>query len=162
MKVDNDFVKQYGPLIRDRIRAQRVVPEEDVSDMESLVYIRLTSHPSYDSHRGPFTTWLGWVVKSVVSNEVKKKVRSTDALDHAVDLQAAANVIGAEDAGTAKDELTRIFKAAELTRRDEGIIRDIHLEGYTYEEAAERAGMTLEAVKKVVYRAMSALRSAAG
>jgi len=116
---------------------------------------------SYDVKRGPFTTWLGWVTKSVVSNAAKKKARSEDALDHAVGLEVAANVIGEEDAGDARDELARVFQAAELSRRDEGIMRDIYLEGYTYEEVADRHGMGLEAVKKLVYRAMKVLREVA-
>lgn len=159
--IDNEFIKKHNSLIRKLIRAYGV-DAQDVDDMSVLVYERLMSHYTYDEERGPFNTWLGWVVRSVLSNERKKTQRSHDALDHSLPLEVASNVIGAEDAGDAKDELARVFAAAELTRRDEGIMRDIYLEGHTYEEAADRHGMGLEAVKKVVYRAMKALRLAAG
>ena len=160
MKIDSKFIKEYGRLIRSRLRANGVKSYE-LDDYESLVYTRLLSHFSYDEKRGPFTTWLGWVVRSVVSNERKKEGNSTDALDHASDLSAAVNVIGDEDAGTAMDELARVFKASDLSERDKRLVKDIHIEGYTYKEAAERFGMSLEAVSKVVSRAMAALRSVA-
>lgn len=156
--IDKDFVEEYDELINHLLHKNSNVKHWEVEDYKILVYTRLLENPSYDAERGPFTTWLGWVVKSVVSNEIKKRSRSSDALDHSVDLDMANNVIGTEDAGTAEDELTRIFKAAQLSPRDEGIVKDIYLEDRTYQEAADRAGMDLEAVKKVVYRAMKVLR----
>ena len=159
--VDNEFIKKYDKLIKHML-VKLGVDSQDIHDMSVLVYERLMSHWTYNEERGSFNTWLGYVVRSVVSNHRQKKARSHDALDHSLPLEVASNVIGDEDAGDAKDELTRIFEAAELTRRDEGIMRDIYLEGHTYEEAADRHGMGLEAVKSVVYRAMKALRLAAG
>ena len=147
MDIDNEFIKKYGKLIRSRLKAEGV-RKQDRGDYETLVYERLLSNFTYDEERGTFTTWLGWVVKSVVSNQRKKESRSQDALDHAVDLDAASNVIGVEDAGTVQDELDRLFEAADLSQRDENLMKDIHLRGYTYEEAAERYDMSLEAVKK--------------
>lgn len=159
-KCDDNFIKQYRRLIR-QLLSKAGVGEFDLDDFETLVYERLLRSWSYDPDRGPFNTWLGWVIRSVVSNERKRVSRSEDALDHAVDLEVAANVIGAEDAGEAKDELARIINAAGLVPRDEAILRDIHLKGFTYEETAERHGMTLEAVKKVASRTMQALREQA-
>lgn len=161
MKVDEEFVRQYKYLIRDRIRAAGV-GKRNVDELESLVYERLLGHMTWDESRGKFTTWLGWVVRSVVWNWRKKKERSEDIMDADLLPLHEVNVIGAEDAGDAKDELERIFTAAELTRRDEGIMRAVYLEGLTYEEAAEEFGLGFEAVKKVITKSMKALRKVAG
>lgn len=159
MKIDEKFYTDYDRLIRKLIRDR--VREDEVDEYVGLVYERLLAHPSYDEERGPFNTWLGWVVKSVISNEQKRLDRSQDVLDHAEPLEAAASMIGAEDAGTAKDELERVFAAARLSERDERIVRSFHIQGYTADEVAKHMGMEAKAVRQVLFRAMQALREAA-
>jgi RNA polymerase sigma factor (sigma-70 family) len=160
VNIDDEFFKKYSHLIADRVHKEGV-PKHEVDEYVGLVYERLLSNFSYDPERGKLTTWLGWVVKSVVSNERKRQGRSQDALDHSVGLEAANTVIGAEDAGTVRDELERVFAAAGLSDRDERIVRDFHLEGYSAIEIARKRDMGVHAVQKILVRAMKALRDAA-
>ena len=166
MYITEEFVKQYEPMVHarvhSRLKKKGLVNTDLLETIPPLVWERVLKSDNYDTSKGALSTWLYYIIESVISNEIKKKAVSQDALDHSLPLEVANNVIGVEDAGDAKDELTRVFAAAELTRRDEGIMRDIHLEGYTYEETADRHGMGLEAVKKVAYRAMKALRDTVG
>ena len=149
MNIDDEFFKKYSHLIADRVHKEGV-PKHEVDEYVGLVYERLLSNFSYDPERGKLTTWLGWVVKSVVSNERKRQGRSQDALDHAVGLEAANT-----------DELERVFTAAGLSDRDERVVRDFHLEGYSAIEIARKRDMSVHAVQKVLVRAMKALRDAA-
>ena len=160
MNIDDEFFKKYHNLIKDRVNKEGI-PNQEVEEYVGLVYERLLSNFSYDEERGPFTTWLGWVVKSVVSNERKKEKRSQDALDHAVGLEAANTVIGAEDAGTVNDELDRVFAAAKVSERDKKILRDFHLEGYTAGQIAKRHSLQLQSVYSILKRGIKALREAA-
>lgn len=164
MQVDGEFVKEYGRLLETRLLAEGVA-RHDIQDYMGLVYERLLTNFSYDEERGPLTTWLGWVVKSVVSNQRKKESRSQDALDHSIDLDAANNTIGAEDAGEAKDELNRILYCASSTGlvsdRDVSIFKAHHLGGHTSEELSKRYNITSRSIEDIVYRTMKALRELA-
>lgn len=158
MYIDDKFVKEYGGLVKDLLLRAKLQGEA-FDRCWAAVWVRVLASDNYDAEKASISTWLWYVARSAIGNELKKMNRSTDALDHAtLSLEDANNYIGPEDAGTDADELDRIFKGARLSERDEAIMRDIHLEEMTYEEAAEKYSMELEAVKKVAYRAMMALR----
>ena len=160
MKIDKEFVDKYDRLIRERVNASSG-PYLDQDEIVSKVYERLLTHFSYDKERGTFTTWLGWVVRSVCSNEIKKRSHSKDALDHSVTLEEANSIIGQEDAGTADDELDRICNAAlkkSVSPYDMRIFKEKHIEGLTVAEVAARHMITQRSVEGILYRTMKALR----
>lgn len=161
--VDDIFVERWDGLIMSRLKAEKV-EQKYLDDVKTMVWMRLIEHPSYDPKRGTFTTWLGWVVKSVVSNETKKRNRSKDALDQTdgMALEEASSHIGAEDAGTAADELARVFRTTtSISARDKQIVEDIHLGGMSYQMVATKYGMKVKNVDLILSRAMKALRDEA-
>ncbi len=158
IEVNDGFVKKYDSLISSRVRRAGFYGDR-FDHIKSKIYERILSSNSYDPNKGKVTTWLWNVCRSVISNEVKKHVRSQDAMDHpSLSLDDANNVIGEGDAGTAKDEVARIMSKAKLAPRDESIIRDYHMIGMTAPEIAELYDMETRTVEQVIYRAMKALR----
>lgn len=158
MKVDNEFVKKYDSLIRHILKEDLHIPVSKIDEFTSEVYMRLLSHPSYDEERGPFTTWLKYVIRSVSGHKIEKENRSRDALDNSIDLDSAHNIIGQEDAGTVEDELDRVFNATQVSPQHLEVFKSYHLEGSTRKEIAERFDLPEETVKSILTRVMKALR----
>ena len=158
MNIDEEFVRQFDPLIRHILKVDLHIPVSKIDEFTSEVYVRLLSHPTYDNERGPFTTWLKYVIRSVSGHKIEKENRSTDALDQACDLDAANNVIGVEDAGTAADELARIFSTCKVSLFHLEVFQEYHLSDYTRKEIAERYNLPEETVKSILTRVMKALR----
>ena len=160
MNIDDKFIEKYGGLIT-KLVTKSGAKGADFDRLKAAVWFRVMESDNYDESKGKISTWLWYIGRSAIGNEMKKMSRSQDALDHTeLSLEDANNVIGDEDAGTDLDELDRIFKSSGISLRDEGIVRDVYLRQMTYEEAAISNGIELEAVKKVMYRAMKALRAA--
>ena len=160
MHIDDKFIKQYDSLVVKLVKKARV-HGDDFDRIKAAVWLRVMESDNYDESKGKISTWLWFVGRSAIGNELKKMSRSQDALDHIdLSLEDVSNVIGDEDAGTNLDELDRIFNSSGVSERDERIVKDIYLREMTYAEAAISNGIELEAVKKVMYRAMKALREA--
>ena len=158
MDIDNDFVEKYDSLVSKLVLSANVRGEA-FDTVKSAVWERILTANNYDETKGGISTWLWYTARSAIGNELKKMSRSKDALDHTeLSLEDISNVIGDEDAGTAAHEVDRIFKASGVSERDENIAKDIYLLEMTYREAATKYGIELEAVKKVMYRTMKALR----
>ena len=161
MDIDDEFVKKYDGLVTKLVKQSRF-SGEDFDRLKAAVWIRVIQSNNYNPDKGKVSTWLWYVGRSAIGNELKLMNRSQDALDHSsLTLEAASNVIGSEDAGTDRDELDRLFASSTVSQRDESIVKDIPLRGMTYEEAAEKHGLNFQAVKKVVFRTMKALRQVA-
>ena len=160
MYIDDNFVKEYDGLITKKI-ARSGISGELFDHIKVKIYERIMASDSFDPKKGKMSTWLWSICRSVISNEVKKHGRSQGVMDHQpLQLEDANNVIGQEDAGTAADELNRLIKKADLSERDEAILRDSHLRAITSQEIAANYGMERRAVEQVLYRAMKALRQA--
>lgn len=158
MQIDDEFVKEYDGLICDRI-AKSKINQDLFDEVRALVYRRILESDNYDPDKGALSTWIYMICRSVISNTYKKHQASKDALDqNCVDLEAAKNRIGDEDAGDPADELSRIFKATNVSTRDKNITRDVYLDGYTALEVAQKYRMTHHAVQKVLVRTLKALR----
>ena len=162
LKIDDNFVKQYDGLIKERLTRLGIRDPDEFDDLHNKVYERLMTSSAYDPKRGKVSTWLWTICRSVVSNERKKASRSQDVLDQdTVDLQSASSIIGQEDAGTARDEIDRLLSASGLSPRDQRMVIAYHINGLTMQELADKYGLTLRATEQVVYRSMKALRAVA-
>lgn len=160
MQIDNSFVKKYDALINDRLDKAGLTG--DMFDtVKSRIWERVMTSDSYDPDKGKISTWLWNICRSVISNEKKKASRSQDVLDHGelLSLDQAQVFIGSEDAGTAEDELARVFRrASSISQRDKEIVKDHYLKQMTVPEVVDKYGMEKRAVEQVIYRAMQALR----
>ncbi len=158
IEVNNGFVKKYDKLISSKLHRAGLYGDT-FDHVKAKVYERILGSNSYDPNKGKVSTWLWNICRSVISNEVKKHNRSQDAMDHpSLSLDDANNIIGEGDAGTAKDEVARIMSKANLSDRDESIVRDHYMIGKTAPEIASKYDMETRTVEQVIYRAMRALR----
>ena len=158
MYIDDKFVKQYDSLITDRISKAKI-HGEFFDQVKAKVYERILVSNSYDPEKGKVSTWLWNICRSVISNEVARRSRSQDVLDHPLlDINGVGSIIGKEDAGEESDELERIFNASGLSKQSIRILKKHHIEGLSMPEVAEQEDMEQRAVEQVIYRAMKTLR----
>lgn len=158
MNIDDEFIKEYDGLVTKLVR-KTGAQGDDFDRLKAAVWLRVMESGNYDESKGKISTWLWFVGRSAIGNELKKLNRSQDALDHVdLSLEDASNIIGEEDAGTDYDELDRIIKSSGISQRDQRIVKDVYLLEMTYAQVATNHGIELEAIKKVMYRAMKALR----
>ena len=158
MKIDNKFIEEYDGLIIKRL-ADAGLYGDSLENMKSKVYERVLRSESYDPERGELSTWLWQVVRSVISNEFKKMRNSKDVMDNeCLTVEEIGAIIGHEDAGTAADELDRIFDQAQLSERDESMMRDYYLNNCNLKDLERIYDMKDRAVEQVIYRSMKTLR----
>lgn len=125
------------------------------ADAEDLVQETLmaihTRRSTYD-RRQPLEGWVYAIARHKLIDHFRRaKVRRT------VPLEAADAVFADSDAeaGTAKADLDRLLSA--LPQRQQALIRMVKIEGLSVAEAAERAGMSVSAVKVSVHRGLGAV-----
>ena len=158
MKIDNKFIEEYDGLIIERLVTAGLYGERQ-DNMKSKVYERILRSENYDPEKGELSTWLWQVVRSVLSNEFRKKRDSKDVMDNkCLTIEETGAIIGHEDAGTAADELDRIFEEAQLSERDESMMRDFYLDNCSRKDLERIYGMKDRAVEQVIYRSMKKLR----
>lgn len=125
------------------------------ADAEDLVQETLmaihTRRSTYD-RRQPLEAWVYAVARHKLIDHFRRaKVRATVPLEAA----GAVFVDSDADAGTAKADLDRLLSA--LPARQQALIRMVKIEGLSVAEAAERAGMSVSAVKVSVHRGLGAV-----
>lgn len=125
------------------------------ADAEDLVQETLlavhTRRGTYDRNQ-PFESWVYAVARyKLIDHYRRARIRAT------VPLEAAGAVFAAEDteAGAARADLDRLLST--LPARQQALIRYVKIDGLSVAEAAERAGMSVSAVKVSVHRALGAL-----
>ena len=125
------------------------------ADAEDLVQETLmavhTRRATYDRGQ-PFEAWVYAIARHKLIDHFRRaRVRAT------VPLEAARAVFADSDveAGVAKSDLDRLLSG--LPPRQQALIRSVKIEGLSVAEAAERAGMSVSAVKVSVHRSLGAL-----
>jgi len=124
----------------------------DVEDLvqDTLLAIHL-KRAAYDPTQ-PFTPWAYAVARYKLIDHFRRQgVRRAVPLEDAGDLFATEN----PEEGAVRRDVERLL--ATLPERQRKLVVDVRLEGHSMEEAAQRAGMTVTAVKVSVHRALKAL-----
>ena len=125
---------------------------DDVEDLvqEALLAIhvkRATYDPRFD-----FTPWAYAIARYKLIDHFRRSGgRINIALDDAGDLFATEN----PEEGAVRRDVASLL--ARLPLRQRALMRDVKLEGHSMEEAADRAGMSVTAVKVSVHRSMQRL-----
>lgn len=137
----------------------------DVEDLAQQVFIRVWKSASRYVARAKFTTWLLTITRNLVFNELRRRKRH-NALPLQVDEEGDERPI-ADDQAREPDEvllereLDGAIRAAigELpeTQRMAVVLR--RYEQLSYEQIAEILGQTVPAVKSLLFRARTELRS---
>jgi RNA polymerase sigma-70 factor (ECF subfamily) len=124
----------------------------DVEDLvqETLLAIHL-KRAAYDPAQ-PFTPWAYAVARyKLIDHYRRRGARQTVPLEDAGELLALDN----PEEGAVRRDLSRLL--ATLPERQRKLMIDIKLQGHSMEEAAQRSGMSVTAVKVSVHRALKLL-----
>lgn len=137
-----------------RLRAfyARRLGSSDVEDLvqEALLAIHV-KRATYDS-RFDFTPWVFAIARYKLIDHFRRTgARPSTPLEDAGELLAADN----PEEGAVRRDLARLL--GRLPPRQQALMRDVKLTGYSMEEAAARAGMSVGAAKVGVHRAMQRL-----
>ena len=124
----------------------------DVEDLvqEALLAIHL-KRATFD-RRFAFTPWVYAIARYKLIDHFRRAGRGrTIPLEDAGDLFAEENV---EEGAVRRDVAVLLSR---LPARQRALMRDVKIAGYSMEEAAERAGMSVTAAKVSVHRSMKRL-----
>jgi RNA polymerase sigma-70 factor (ECF subfamily) len=145
--------------------ARMLGSNSDVEDIAQQVFIRVWKSARRYVPRAKFTTWLLKITRNLVFNELRRaKRRALVPLQSdpgAEDLSIKDEINPAPDASLLEDELKRAIEEAILqlpeSQRMALVLR--RYEQLSYEEIAEVLDLSVPAVKSVLFRARTELRS---
>ncbi len=125
------------------------------ADLEDLVQDTLLAihlkRASYDAGQ-PFTPWAYAVARYKLIDHFRRRgVRKTVPLEDAGELLATETA----EEGAVRRDLDKLLNT--LPERQRRVMTDVKLAGYSIEEAAQRSGMSISAVKVSIHRGLKAL-----
>ena len=127
----------------------------DTADLEDLVQDTLLAihlkRETYDVAQ-PFTPWAYMLARYKLLDHFRKGGgRRTVPIEDAEDLFAAGN----PEEGAVRRDLGKLLGA--LPAKQSQLLRDVKLTGLSMEEAAEKSGMSVSAVKVSVHRGLKTM-----
>jgi len=145
--------------------ARMLGSNSDVEDIAQQVFIRVWRSARRYVPRAKFTTWLLKITRNLVFNELRRAKRraqiplQSDPGAEEIQLKDETNL--APDASLLEDELQRAIEEAIMqlpeSQRMALVLR--RYEQLSYEEIAEVLDLSVPAVKSVLFRARTELRS---
>lgn len=146
-----------GGYLRAHFRRRLGAGSADVEDLvqETLIAIHV-KRDVYDRSQ-PFTPWAYGIARYKLLDHFRRiGARQFVPLDDAGQLFAEEN----PEEGAVRNDVDKLL--ARLPARQRNVMRDVKLSGYSMEEAAERSGMSVSAVKVSVHRGMKRLEDEVG
>ena len=138
----------------------------DAEDIAQQVFLRIWRHAKRYRPEAKFTTYLYTIARNLVFNESRRRGRrkevSSDEREESSHLQVEAGAEVQPDAVLLQGELQRAVDAA-IAALPEAQRMAVVLRRYEqmpYEEIAEVLGLSLPAVKSLLFRARATLREA--
>ena len=145
--------------------ARMLASNSDVEDIAQQVFIRVWKSARRYVPRARFTTWLLKITRNLVFNELRRAKRRAQVPlrpdPDAEEIPLKDEINPAPDASLLQDELQRAIEEAIMqlpeSQRMALVLR--RYEQLSYEEIAEVLALSVPAVKSVLFRARTELRS---
>jgi RNA polymerase sigma-70 factor, ECF subfamily len=145
--------------------ARMLGSNSDVEDIAQQVFIRVWKSASRYRPRAKFTTWLLKITRNLVFNELRRTKRRAQvpiqAEPDAEEITLPDETTPMPDASLLENELQQEIEKAIVqlpdTQRMALVLR--RYEELSYEEIAEVLGLSVPAVKSVLFRARTELRA---
>lgn len=154
--------ERYLPLVYKRVRY--TIPERDVEDITQDIFIAVMRSLKGYKGNALFSTWLRTLTKRRIADYYRRDDKGKANLD--VDLSDADQLIPDKVAGSGISKMDdQIILRKALCALPEDYQDILHLrfgEGLQFNEIARLRGQSLEAVKSLFRRAVSALRKQMG
>ena len=159
-----ELIERHQALVAGTV-ARMLGSNSDVEDIAQQVFIRVWKSARRYVPRAKFTTWLLKIARNLVFNELRRTKRHAHVLlqteTGAEDPPLKDEMNPAPDASLLELELQRTIEEAILqlpeTQRLALVLR--RYEQLSYEQIAEVLDLSVPAVKSVLFRARSELRS---
>ena len=159
-----ELIERHQALVAGTV-ARMLSSNSDVEDLAQQVFIRVWKSARRYVPRAKFTTWLLKITRNLVFNELRRTKRHAhvplQSEPGAEDPPLKDETNLAPDASLLESELQRTIEEAILqlpeTQRMALVLR--RYEQLSYEQIAEVLDLTVPAVKSVLFRARSELRS---
>jgi RNA polymerase sigma-70 factor (ECF subfamily) len=159
-----ELVERHQPLVLGTV-ARMLGSNSEVEDIAQQVFIRVWKSATRYVPRAKFTTWLLKITRNLVFNELRRSKRRAQvpmqAEPDAEQIPLKDETAQAPDASILETELQQAIDAAiaELpaTQRMAVILR--RYEDLSYEQIAEVLDLSVPAVKSVLFRARTELRT---
>ncbi len=151
------LLAMLGGYLRAHFRRRLGPGTAEVEDLvqETLIAIHL-KRSVYDRAQ-PFTPWAHAIARYKLLDHFRRiGARRNIPLDDAGDLFSEEN----PEEGAVRHDVDRLL--ATLPPRQQRLLRAVKLAGLSMEEAAEREGLSVSAVKVTVHRAMKRLEKGVG
>jgi RNA polymerase sigma-70 factor (ECF subfamily) len=159
-----ELIERHQALVAGTV-ARMLSSNSDVEDIAQQVFIRVWKSARRYVQRAKFTTWLLKITRNLVFNELRRTKRHAhvplQSEPGAEDPPVKDETNLAPDASLLESELQRTIEEAILqlpeTQRMALVLR--RYEQLSYEQIAEVIDLSVPAVKSVLFRARSELRS---
>ncbi len=153
MDINDEFIEQYGNLIRDTIWKTGIRDTDEYDAVYNDVIIRIMGYNNYDPEKGGITNWLFLVTRSVLGNHFKHK--TIDATHNALPLleELTPEYMQSQDPADNEDFVDIINKIDDLSETERKALIAYYHYGYTAREVGEQLGLTDTAVWKILERA---------
>ena len=133
----------------------------DTNDSQAVlqdVYVKVWHKAdSFSAGRARGITWLAAIARHTAIDEVRARKPASLAIDEMYDL--ADKNPGPEDSIIAASEHRRVIDCLdELAQEHAAMVRQTYLNGWTYQQAADYAGIPLNTAKTWIRRSLLSLR----
>lgn len=145
-----------------RLLGGDVATAEDVAQQ---VFVKLWKHAANYRPEAKFTTYLYTIVRHMVFNESRRRARkpvvSMEEREESVGFEASDESGASPDGDLMLKELqVRVAKEVEKLPEQQRLAMSMRQEGLSYEEIAEVLDVSVPAIKSVIFRARTTLKSA--
>jgi len=139
----------------------RMITKETNEDLEQEVFVKVWKNQDKYEERGNFKTWINTIAKNLSKDYLKsadRKVQQNSTADEEVINSIRDNKVTPESALISKIRQKRIIKAIDsLKPKFKEVIMLSEIEGYTYEQIAEKLQVPTGTVKSRIYNAKKEL-----
>ena len=139
----------------------RLITKETNEDLEQEVFVKVWKNQDKYEEKGNFKTWINTIAKNLSKDYLKsadKKVQINSTADEEVLNSIKDNKATPDDTLMAKIRQKRIIQAIDsLKPKLKEVIMLYDIEGYSYEEIAEKLNVPMGTVKSRIYNAKKEL-----
>lgn len=153
LTVDKEFIEEYGAMISKYIWSKDLEGRREYDDIYHEVIIKLMeSIDKYDPKRAAVTTWITWVMRTVVNHYFRSK--QVDALYNSLPLVSDQIVNSRHSQDPASEEdVVSIINKSDLNQNERDVMLDFHYYGYTLEELSRKYKENVRTIQTRLNRA---------
>lgn len=153
-----DIVNKNKQNVRNMIR---LITKETNEDLEQEVFVRVWKNQDKYTEKGNFKTWINTIAKNISKDYLKSakhRYEESTANDSEIITSVKDTKATPDNALLSKIRQKRIIQAIDnLKPKFKEVIMLVDIEGYSYEQAAEKLKVPVGTIKSRIYNAKKEL-----